>query len=64
MFLTPEQTAIKIGVAASTLAKWRLAGADLALPFIKVGRSVRYSDDAVNEWLASRSRFSTSQGAR
>jgi predicted DNA-binding transcriptional regulator AlpA len=30
-------------------------------PFIKVGRSVRYSEAALNQWMRGRQRLSTSQ---
>lgn len=63
MTFTPEQAAAQIGVAVSTLAKWRLAGGDAGPRFYKVGRAVRYSPETVAEWLASRERTSTS-GAR
>jgi len=60
MNYTPEQAAIRIGVAASTLAKWRLAGGEAYPPYFKIGRSVRYSAEALDSWLASRERRSTS----
>ncbi|MBW0150678.1 MAG: helix-turn-helix domain-containing protein [Phenylobacterium sp.] len=61
MTYTPEQAAAKIGVATSTLAKWRLAGGDATPRYYKLGRAVRYSPEAVTEWLASRERTSTSE---
>lgn len=59
---TPKQMATRLGVSAQTLAKWRHLGT--GPQFCKLGRAVRYSEEAINEWLVSRSRASTSQGAR
>jgi len=44
-----------LGVATGTLAVWRSTGRH-SLPFIKVGRSVRYSKSAVIAWLEQRTR--------
>ena len=39
--MTPKQAAEYLGIAAQTLAVWRSTGR-YALPFVKVGRNVRY----------------------
>ena len=57
MNYTPEQAAIRIGCAGSTLAKWRLNGSGPA--YLKLGRSVRYAEETLNAWLAGRERRST-----
>lgn len=55
---TPEQAAARLGVAVQTLAKWRVQGT--GPQYCKAGRCVRYPADAVDAWLASRARTSTS----
>lgn len=45
-------------LSTSTLAKWRLRGC--GPPFSKLGRAVVYSTNDLDEFLASRRRFSTS----
>lgn len=53
--LTPDEVADWLGVKVHTLAQWRTANRGrrqhILLPFFKVGRSIRYSRDDVNEWL-------------
>jgi excisionase family DNA binding protein len=51
--LTPDALAEILGVSTSTLAKWRLSGCP-TIPFIKLGRSVRYPQDAVQQFIQSR----------
>ncbi len=51
--LTPEQTAEKLTVRTDTLAVWRCTGR-YKLPFLKVGRNVRYRLSDVNAWLEAR----------
>jgi excisionase family DNA binding protein len=51
--LTPEQAAEQLSIQAQTLAVWRVTKR-YDLPFIKVGRAVRYSPDAIAEFLESR----------
>ncbi len=46
------------GVSTSTLAKWRLSGTGPA--YSKIGRVIVYAMDDLNEFLAARRRFSTS----
>lgn len=43
----------------SFLAKARMRGD--GPPFIKVGRSIRYSEAALQQWMKSRQRLSTSE---
>jgi hypothetical protein len=47
-------------VSLSWLAKARMNGD--GPPYIRVGRSIRYSDAALLQWLKSRQRLSTSEG--
>ena len=57
--LTPNETAPVLKVSTSWLAKKRMEGD--GPPFIKVGRSVRYSPAALLQWIKSRQRLSTSE---
>jgi excisionase family DNA binding protein len=54
--LVDEQEAAAIlDVAPGTLSVWRSVGR-YNLPFVKVGRKVRYSRAALDAWLESRTR--------
>ena len=53
--LDEKQTAVKLDVAPGTLSVWRSTGR-YALPFVKVGRKVRYRESDLNQWLAQRTR--------
>jgi excisionase family DNA binding protein len=57
--LTPKEAAEFLRVSLSWLAKARMRGD--GPPFIKVGRSVRYSEAALIHWMRGRQRLSTSQ---
>lgn len=50
-FLTERDVADLTGAARSTLSKMRLRGD--GPPFVRVGASVRYPEDALKEWQAS-----------
>lgn len=58
-FLTPSEVASLCQVSLSWLAKRRMTGD--GPPFVKVGRSVRYSEAALLQWIKSRQRLSTSE---
>lgn len=51
--LTREQAADFLGIERQTLAAWAVSGS-YDLPFIRVGRSVRYRRDDLLAWLDSR----------
>lgn len=51
--LTTEEAAALLGVLPETLASWRCLGR-YNLPYIKVGRAVRYDRRDIDAWLASR----------
>lgn len=54
--LVDENAAAEIlDVTPGTLSVWRSTGR-YALPFIKVGRKVRYSRAALEAWLSDRTR--------
>jgi predicted DNA-binding transcriptional regulator AlpA len=58
--LTPKEAARFLRVSVSWLAKARMRGD--GPPFIKMGgRSIRYSDAALQQWTKSRQRLSTSE---
>lgn len=50
-YLTPEQFALEIEVSVRTLAKWRSIGHP-NIPYIKVGRCVRYKVSDLEAYLA------------
>lgn len=58
-YLTPNQLALMISVSLSTLARWRVEGNGPA--FMKAGRAVLYSHEAVTTWLTKTQRQSTSE---
>ena len=51
--LTPDQVAQYLGVTQHTLAVWRCEGR-YNLPYIKIGRLVRYERSAVRAFLSER----------
>jgi excisionase family DNA binding protein len=50
-----DEAARILGTTPGTLSVWRSVGR-YALPFVKVGRSVRYSRTALQFWLEQRTR--------
>jgi hypothetical protein len=59
LVFTPEETANRLKVSLSWLAKARMRGD--GPPYIPVGRSIRYSEAALLQWVKSRQRLSTSE---
>ena len=60
VLLTPKETATRLKISVSWLAKARMRGD--GPPFIKVGgRAIRYTDAAIIQWMKSRQRLSTSE---
>ena len=57
--LTPNEIAEFLRVSLSWLAKARMRGA--GPPFVKVGRSVRYPEGALAQWMKSNLHLSTSE---
>lgn len=53
--LDEKQAADFLAVTPGTLSVWRSTGR-YSIPFVKVGRCVRYSRIALEEWLESRTR--------
>lgn len=48
-----KQTAEYLNVSTQTLSNWRCSG-KYNLPFIRIGRAVRYRIDHLEKWLTSR----------
>ena len=59
VLLTAEETASRLKVSLSWMAKARMTGD--GPPFIKVGRAVRYSEAALQQWIKDREKWSTSE---
>lgn len=57
--LTPEETADFLRVSLSWLAKARMRGD--GPPFVKIGRSIRYPESALHQWMKSQMHLSTSE---
>jgi excisionase family DNA binding protein len=57
--LSPKEAAKLLKVSTSWLAKARMSGD--GPPYIRIGRSIRYSEAALLQWLKSRQRLSTSE---
>ena len=58
--LIPNEAADRLRVSLSWLAKARMNG-DGPL-FVRVGRSIRYPEAALVQWIRARQRLSTSEG--
>lgn len=52
IFFAESEIAERLGVSLRTVQSWRARGAGPA--FTKFGRLVRYSEAAVEQWLATR----------
>jgi predicted DNA-binding transcriptional regulator AlpA len=59
VLLTPKEAAKLLKVSLSWLAKARMRGE--GPPYVKVGRSIRYVEGTLVQWMKSRTRTSTSQ---
>jgi predicted DNA-binding transcriptional regulator AlpA len=57
--LTAKDAASLLRLSASWLAKARMRGD--GPPYLKLGRSVRYSESALAKWTRTRARLSTSE---
>jgi len=57
--MTPNDAANVLKVSLSWLAKARMRGD--GPPYIRVGRSIRYAEAALIQWMKSRQRSSTSE---
>ena len=59
VLLTPKEAATRMKVSLSWLAKARMRGD--GPPYIRIGRSIRYRDTDLLQWMKSRQRLSTSE---
>ena len=60
VLLTPKETARRLKVSVSWLAKARMRGD--GPPYVKLtGRTVRYTEAALIQWMKGRQRMSTSE---
>ena len=59
--LPPPEAAALLRTTVDTLAVWRSTGRH-AIPFVKVGRSVRYRRSDLLAWIDSRTRTQAGQG--
>ena len=59
VLLTPKEAAKLLRVSLSWLAKARMRGD--GPPYIRIGRSIRYAEAALLQWMKSRQRLSTSE---
>jgi predicted DNA-binding transcriptional regulator AlpA len=57
--LTAKEAAMRLKVSLSWLAKARMRGD--GPPYICIGRSIRYAEPSVVQWMKSRQRLSTSE---
>jgi predicted DNA-binding transcriptional regulator AlpA len=57
MNIRVQEAAARVGLSKSTLDKLRCFGGGPA--YFKLGRAVVYSTEALDDWLAARSRTST-----
>ena len=57
--LTAKEASLRLKVSLSWLAKARMRGD--GPPYICIGRSIRYAEAALSQWMKSRQRLSTSE---
>lgn len=57
--LDPREVSERLGISTSTLAYWRTRGEGPA--FVKAGKSVRYTEAALAEWIEANTATSTSR---
>jgi predicted DNA-binding transcriptional regulator AlpA len=57
--LKPKEVAARLKVSVSWLAKARMRGD--GPPYIPVGRSIRYAETSLIQWMRSQQRTSTSE---
>jgi hypothetical protein len=57
--LTPKETAVRFKISLSWLAKARMRGD--GTPYMRIGRSIRYAEAVLLQWMKGRQRMSTSE---
>ena len=61
--LDDTQAAAILGISAGTLSVWRSVGR-YALPYVKIGRRVKYRAGDLREFIEKRMRLHTGEGAK
>ena len=61
MLLTEQDLASWLGVSVRTVQGWRQRG--VGIPFVKLGKTIRYDSEEVERFLAKQNRVSTKVGA-
>jgi len=56
--LTPDQVSMRLGITLETLQAWRTKGC-YDLPYVKVGRLIRYRFADLQRFIADRTRSHT-----
>ena len=59
ILLTAKEAAARLKISYSWMAKARMRGD--GPPYIRIGRSIRYAEAALLQWMKSRQRLSTSE---
>ena len=59
VLLTPKEAATLLKVSVSWLAKARMRGD--GPPFIRIGRSIRYAEATLLQWMRTQQRVSTGE---
>ena len=59
VLLTPKDAARLLKVSLSWMAKARMRGD--GPPYMRIGRSIRYAEATLLQWMKSRQRLSTSE---
>lgn len=60
--LTEDEAARRLSMSVRSLQGWRVRGG--GPPFLKIGRSVRYSPSALESWVRSREQGHTAEPTR
>ena len=61
VLLTPRQVADRLGCAVSSLSKKRIYGG--GAPFVRLGHSIRYPEDLLNEYIQKQPRYTSTAEA-
>ena len=61
VLVSAKRAADILGVSPRTLANWRWRGGNWGPPYVKIGRSVRYSFSEIVNWIEENSFSSTSE---
>lgn len=59
--LSAREAADFLNVQPQTLAKWRTVGGECAIPYVKVGRSIRYRRSALEQYIEANTYMNTTE---